>query len=188
MGLENPYEKFTDGGPTVGDLQILSSLVMELFMSELALEKAEEDLRAAQEKVRSIGEQQIPELMAQAGVSEFSTSSGIKIKIKPITRASIPKARRAEAYEWMDERGHGHLIKHNLKVGFGRDEEKAATALLAQLKEGGFLVKDELKVEPTTLKKMVVDLLEDGEDVPMDLFGVHQFSQTKITQRPEEIF
>ena len=103
-------------------------------------------------------------------------------------RASIPVARRPEAHEWLTDQGHGDLIKRNVTVGFGREESEAAQALFDQLVGDGLKVKDEQKVEPSTLKKFVKDQLEEGNAIPLDLFGAVQFRQAKITAKPKSEF
>ncbi len=182
------YSKFTADAPTTNDLASLSSLANDLYIAELELLKQEEAVRAAQQAVRDIAEHKIPELMDEIGVSEFTTKSGIKLGVKDVVRASIPVARREEAYAWLDERGYGDLIKHNIVVGFGRGEEGQAKTLLHNLEVAGMRTKDERKVESATLRKLVTDLLKDGADIPMDMFGANQFRRAKITARPDSHF
>jgi len=185
---ENPYEEFTTEAPDSGGLAQLSDLANDLFLAELKLLEAQEKVREAQEGVRDIAEQQIPELMDELGMASFETKSGIKLVTKDVIRASIPKIRREEAYKWMSERGHGDLIKHNVSIAFGRAEGEKAAETIATLQAKGLNVKDEKKVESSTLRKFVGDLLEDGAEVPMDLFGASQFRKASIKSKPATIF
>lgn len=185
---ENPYKQFTSESPDSSQLVQLGDLANDLFLAELKLLEAQEKAREAQEAVRSIAEQQIPELMDEIGLASFETKSGIKLTVADVIRASIPKVRRDEAYEWMDAEGYGDLIKHNVTINFGRDEGERAEKLIAQLNCEGHRVKDERKVESSTLRKFVGDRLEEGADIPMDLFGAAQFRKAKIVSRPATIF
>lgn len=185
---ENPYEQFTSESPDSTQLAQLGDLANDLFLAELKLLEAQEKSREAQEVVRNIAEQQIPELMDLLGLASFETKSGVKLTVADVIRASIPKVRREEAYKWMDEAGFGGLVKHNVTVMFGRDEGPEAVSLIASLEKSGLRVKDEKKVESSTLRKFVGDLLSDGKKIPMDLFGAAQFRKAKIVSRPATVF
>lgn len=184
----NPYEQFTTESPSNDDIANLGDLANDLYLADLKLLEAQEKVREAQSTVNSIAEQQIPELMDRLGLSSFETKSGVKLSVKDVIRTSIPKARRQEAYTWLDEHGQGDLIKHNVTVSFGRAEGKEASKLIKELDSQGLLVKDDQKVEPSTLKKFVGDRLKEGAQIPMDLFGASQFRKAKIESRPETVF
>lgn len=187
--MEAPdYSDFTKEAPSTDALSQLGVLANDLYLAELEQAQAEETLRAAQRKVRAISEVSIPELMDEVGVSEFTTKSGIKLSVKDNLRVSPPAARRQEAYDWLVEHGLGDLVKRNVIVGFGRDEGDQALELLEDLEGKGLRTKEERKVESATLKKHIRELLEQGADVPLDLFGTTQFRQTKITQKPDSAF
>jgi hypothetical protein len=185
---ENPYKQFTSESPDSTQLAQLGDLANDLFLAELKLLEAQEKSREAQELVRNIAEQQIPELMDDLGLASFETKSGVKLTVADVIRASIPKVRREEAYKWMDDEGYGDLVKHNVTISFGRDEGDQAEELIEDLDAKGLRVKDEKKVESSTLRKFVGDRLEEGADIPMDLFGAAQFRKAKIVSRPETIF
>jgi len=188
MEAQPDYSKFQAEAPTNDELSTLSSLANDLYLAELELAQAEEVVRAAQRKVRDIGEHQIPELMDELGMAEFTTKSGIKISVKEDLRVGVPAARREEAWAWVIDKGYGDLVKHNVIIGFGRDEEDACLELMEDLDTRGLRTKDERKVEPATLKKFIKQRLAEGEDVPLDLFGATQYSKTKITQKPDSAF
>lgn len=186
--MTNDYSKFIESAPSSDGLAQLSELTTDLYLAEIAAAEAAEAAKEAQAKVRDIAEHRIPELMIQLGMSEFTTTNGIKLKINDVYRASIPKARRDEAHAWLDEHDEGGMIKNNVIVGFGRDQGEAAGSLLTDLTNQGFNVKNEEKVESSTLRAWVKRQLEAGADIPMDLFGAAQIKQAKITARPESMF
>lgn len=181
------YEGF-DNAPSKSDLSELSQLASDLYRAELELQEAEETYKAAQRRVRDISEHQIPELMDEIGMAEFTTTSGIKISVKDSLRVSPPAARRQECWDWIEEQGYGDLVKRNVIVGFGRNEDSDALALRDKLEAEGLAVKDERKVESATLKKFIKERLEAGDNVPLDMFGTVEYRQTKITQRPGSVF
>ena len=80
------------------------------------------------------------------------------------------------------------MIKHNVLVGFARDSGDAAAMLMNDLVDKGFNVKDEEKIESSTLRAWVKRQLESGADIPMDLFGASKQDIAKITAKPETMF
>ena len=188
MEATNDYSGFQAEAPSSNDLQTLSSLANDLYLAEKNVAQAEETLKAAQQKLRDISEHQIPELMDEIGVSEFTTKSGIKIAVKDNLRVSPPAARREECWDWIEENGYGEIVKRNITVALGINEEERAEELVRVLRSEGYATAEERRVESSTLKKFVKERLEAGDSIPLDLFGTVEFRQTKITQRPDSVF
>ena len=61
-------------------------------------------------------------------------ADGSAIEVKEIYSATIPVARKDGAYNWLRENGLGDLIKNEVTVSFGRNEDNKAAdyASLAQ--------------------------------------------------------
>lgn len=188
MTEENPYANFVDDAPDPEALQDLGTLAQELHEAELDVLAKEEALRLAQQRVREISEQQIPEVMQQAGLSELKTSSGAKLKLQDSVRASISAAKREDAHRWLSENGCGDLIKHTVKVQLGRGEQATHRALIETLESAGLAYTDDQRVAPPTLKKFVKDRLEEGGELPMELFGASVFTRAKIEAPKESHF
>ena len=90
--------------------------------------------------------------------------------------------KKEEAFNWLRNNGLGDLIKNEITVSFGRNEDnKAAYAVLAQGQ--GYQPVQKLKVEPMTLKALVRERLESGKEMPTDLFNVFAGNRTKITSK-----
>ena len=86
------------------------------------------------------------------------------------------------AFNWLRNNGLGDLIKNEITVSFGRNEDNKALAY-ANLAQGqGFQPFQKLKVEPMTLKALVRERIESGKDMPSDLFNVFAGNKTKITR------
>ena len=102
--------------------------------------------------------------------------------MKPIYGASIPKDKQEGAFKWLRDNGLGDLIKNQIIVAFGRNEDNKAMAY-ANLAQGqGYEPVQKLKVEPMTLKALVRERLESGKEMPTELFNVFAGNQTKITR------
>jgi len=169
------------GGPSTGDLEELTLLAERLQEADLEVAKAEEALRKAKKVQTDLAEHQIPEKMDEIGMDNFTTKSGFQISVKETIRASIPAARKAEAFQWLEEHGHGGLIKRTVVVGFDRDEEEKATELRAGLEAEFENVKTDKKVEPSTLRAFIAERLKLEEDIPLPLFGAFRQRKAKVT-------
>lgn len=167
------YSEFTET-PDADDLGRLAELAKDQFAAEQEVAEADAALKAAKAKLRDIAERDIPELMATIGVSEFSTTSGLKIKIRRVIRASIPVAKRPTAYRWLDDHGEGGMIKRSVLVGFNRDQQDEARSLLDDLRKKFENVREDQKVEPSTLRAWIREQLDAGKTIPMELFGAQE--------------
>jgi len=162
-----------------GELSKLSQLAEKQAAAAAKVADLEAQLNAAREELRDIAERQVPELMDQIGIDEFKTTTGLKIKIEETIRASIPKAKAPLAFAWLKNNGHGALIKRVVSVAFGRGEDEKADELRQRLADE-FEVDDNSSVHPSTLAAFVREKLRNGEEIPLDLFGVHRQRIAKI--------
>jgi hypothetical protein len=85
-------------------------------------------------------------------------------------------------YTWLRENGLGDLIKNEITVSFGRNEDNKASQYAILAKGQGFEPVQKLKVEPMTLKALVRERLESGQEMPSDLFNVFAGNRTKVTR------
>ena len=162
-----------------GELSRLTQLAEEQAAAAAKVAELEAALEAARGDLRDIAERRVPELMDQIGVAEFKTASGLKIKIEETIRASIPKAVLPRACAWLREHGNAAMIKRAIAVEFGKGEDERADALYQEL-SATYEVDDKVSVHPSTLSAFVREKLREGEEVPLDLFGVHRQRVSKI--------
>ncbi len=144
----------------------------KLLETQNQISALEEKLKQFKSTETTLSEQTIPNLMQQAGVSLIKLKDGSSVEIKPFYAARIPSSKVEEAFEWLRTNGHGDLIKNNVMLTFGRNQDNEAKSLVAELREKGHNVKQAEKVEPMTLKAFVKEQIQDGKNVPSDLFGV----------------
>ena len=83
------------------------------------------------------------------------------------------------AYNWLRENGLGDIIKNEISVSFGRNEDNKAADYAELAKSSGFQPTQKMKVEPMTLKALVRERIEAGKEMPTEIFGV--FSENKTT-------
>lgn len=173
------YLEYVKPESSGGELSQLRELAERQIESAAKVAELEALLNKAKEEYKDLSERLVPELMDQIGMGEFKTTSGLKIKIDETIRASIPKVKAPFAFAWLKEHGHAAMIKRVVKVAFGKGEDDKADELHKQLSEK-FEVEDDASVHPSTLSAFVREKLRDGEEVPLDLFGVHRQRISKI--------
>ncbi len=176
------YEDYTPA-PSADGLAKLSQLAVDLNAAELEAARIGEELKRANERVKDLAERDIPELMDSLGMAEFRTTAGFKIKVTKTIRASIPEAQRDAAMAWLDDNGHGGLIKRSIVVSFDRGDIEKAKKLQEQLEKKFENVRSDTKVEPSTLRAFIGEQLEKGENIPLPLFGAWEQRIAKISTK-----
>ena len=167
----------------VNDAKSLSEQVLKLKDMEDLVAAKEEELKKLKKDVDIISGEVIPTMMSEMNLSTLKLSDGSSVEVKPVYGASISPAKKEEAYNWLRNNGLGDLIKNEITVSFGRNEDNKAMAY-ANLAQGqGYQPVQKLKVEPMTLKALVRERLEAGQEMPTDLFNVFAGNRTKITRK-----
>lgn len=159
-------------------------LSTELEEAEQEVLRCEQALKKAQEKVADLAERQIPELAEELDLEEFKTSSGLKLKVEEVIRASIPKKVQPQAFRWLRDNGAASLIKRQVSVEFGKGQDEQAQALMRELlPRFPEVLNDKTSVHPSTLSSTVRQWLEEGRDIPLDLLGVHRQRRAKLLRK-----
>ncbi len=173
MSMTNIFEE--DAGALQVDDNSLSgvaALAKRAKHLEKELDELESVVKERKEQLRKLTEQTIPEAMAELGMSSFKMDDGSSIDVKPFYSASIPAARKAEAFQWLRDHGFDDIIKNTVSVNFGRGEDELCVRLLDLLGQQGYPAQQAEKVEPMTLKAWAKEQVERGNQFPTDLFGV----------------
>ena len=164
------------------DANKLSDQVVKLQQLEDQLVAKEEELKELKRKVELVSGEVIPTMMQEMNISTLKLADGSSVEVKPVYGASIPVAKREEAFKWLRDNGLGDLIKNEVTVAFGRNEDVKASDYAIFVKGQGYEPVQKLKVEPMTLKALVRERVESGQDMPSDLFNMFTGNRTKITR------
>ena len=122
----------------------------------------------------------IPTMMAEMGLSHLKLADGSTVDVKANYSANISVANREKAFNWLRENGLGDIIKNEISVSFGRNEDNKAADYAALAEERGYQPTQKLKVEPMTLKALVRERLEAGKSMPTEIFNVFVGNKTTI--------
>ena len=151
------------------------------MQKKLALE--EENIKKTKKELEHVSGEIIPTMMSEMGLSHLKLMDGSSVDVKPNYSASITLANREAAFNWLRNNGLGDIIKNEILVSFGRNEDNKAADYAALARDRGFQPTQKLKVEPMTLKSLVRERIEAGKDMPTELFNVFVGNKTTIKRK-----
>ncbi len=171
IGSENVQE--WTNNVTDGELTIVSDLANKQLTLATHVSELETELKAKKEELRLTSEQELPDAMQQAGLTQITLSSGEKISINEFYNAHISKANQEKAYEWLATNGHEGLIKNEVLLKFGREETEVVDETVSALQSRGLSPEVRQSVHPSTLKAFVKEQITSGNDIPTEPFGIY---------------
>ena len=161
------------------NIQSLADQVQMLEGLNTRIEASENNLKDLKKEYLRISGEVIPTMMSEMGLAELKLSDGSHLKVSTTYRATITEANKETAFNWLRENGLGDIIKNEISVSFGRNEDNKAADYAELAKGQGFQPTQKMKVEPMTLKALVRERIEAGKEMPTEIFGV--FSENKTT-------
>ena len=161
------------------NIQSLADQVQRLEGVLRRIELSENNLKDLKKEHQRISGEVIPTMMSEMGLSELKLQDGSHLKVSTSYRATITEANKEAAFNWLRNNGLGDIIKNEISVSFGRNEDNKAATYAELAKGQGFQPTQKMKVEPMTLKALVRERIEAGKEMPTEIFGV--FSENKTT-------
>ena len=160
-------------------IQSLADQVEKLETCNDRIADIEADLKMMKGKRDRLSGEVIPTMMSEMGLAELKLHDGSHLKVSTSYRATITEANKVAAFNWLRKNGLGDIIKNEISVSFGRNEDNKAADYAELAKSNGFQPTQKMKVEPMTLKALVRERIEAGKEMPTEIFGI--FSENKTT-------
>ena len=165
------------------NIQSLADQVERLENLNQEVKKDEEDLKQKKKNLEHLSGEVIPTMMAEMGLAHLKLMDGSSVDVKPHYSANITIANKDAAFKWLRDNGLGDIIKNEISVSFGRNEDNKAADYAVLAQERGLQPTQKLKVEPMTLKALVRERIEAGKDMPTELFNVFVGNKTTIKRK-----
>ena len=165
------------------NIQSLADQVERLQACDKRLEELEALLKNLKKSRDVISGDIIPTMMSEMGLAELKLQDGSHLKVSTSYRATITEANKEAAFTWLRNNGLGDIIKNEISVSFGRNEDNKAADYAALAQERGYQPTQKLKVEPMTLKALVRERIEAGKEMPTELFNVFVGNKTTIKRK-----
>jgi len=180
INFEKDQEEILD---RTENIDKLSTKVKELQGIAQSIETLEESLKKTKQDYEHLSGEIIPTMMSEMGLSQIKLMDGSSVDVKPYYAANISLKNREAAYNWLRSNGLGDIIKNEITVSFGRNEDNKAAQYANLAKGQGFQPTQKLKVEPMTLKALVRERIENGKEMPTDIFNVFVGNRTTIKEK-----
>ena len=165
------------------NIKSLAEEVKKLRTMEDQVKLQEEALKVSKRELEVVSAEIIPTMLSEMGLSSLKLADGSSVDVKPFYSATITVQNRDKAFNWLRINGLGDIIKNEISVSFGRNEDNKAAEYANLAKGQGYQPTQKLKVEPMTLKALVRERIEAGKEMPTDIFNVFVGNRTKITRK-----
>ncbi len=165
------------------NIQSLADQVEKLESLQKKLELQEENMKNTKKQLEHVSGEVIPTMMSEMGLSHLKLMDGSSVDVKPNYSASISVANKEKAFNWLRNNGLGDIIKNEISVSFGRNEDNKAADYAALATERGYQPTQKLKVEPMTLKALVRERIEAGKEMPTEIFNIFVGNKTTIKRK-----
>ena len=132
---------------------------------------AEEKVKSLKSKSDRLVYELIPDKMQEIGVDSVEVDGNV-VKLITFVNGTMPKdpLQKQEAMAHLRDIGCGDFIKNTLTVQFERTQDNRAKDLYADLEEAGLYPELAEKVEPSTLKKVIKDCIQNGKKIDLEKF------------------
>ena len=161
----------------------LADKIKEMQAKQTQLELQEDSVKKTKKDIEHLSGEIIPTMLSEMGLSFLKLQDGSSIEVKTNYSATITQANKEKAFNWLRENGLGDIIKNEISVSFGRNEDNKAADYAELAKGQGLEPQQKLKVEPMTLKALVRERMEAGKEMPTELFNIYVGNKTTIKRK-----
>ena len=180
INFETDQEEVLD---RTANIDKLANKIKEMQAIQKDIEQNEEYLKQRKKDLEQVSGEAIPTMLSEMGLSYLKLADGSSVEVKTNYSATITQAKKEEAFNWLRENGLGDIIKNEISVSFGRNEDNKAADYAELAKSQGLDPMQKLKVEPMTLKALVRERLEAGKEMPTELFNIYVGNKTTIKRK-----
>lgn len=173
-------------------LEGIKHQVKRLRDLQLRLQDAEDLAKGLKASINEMEHRVLPDLMAEAGVPSLMVEADgnqpvLEIRSQPYYKAVLPAndEDRAAAVQWLEDNGHGDLVKVELVSQFGRGDVDQARRVEKVLQEMEVSYSSRQNVPWQTLTAFVKEQVQKGRALSSDtlaLLGAHVGTIVKIKE------
>ena len=180
INFETDQEEVLD---RTANIDKLANKIKEMQAIQKDIEQNEEYLKQRKKDLEQVSGEAIPTMLSEMGLSYLKLADGSSVEVKTNYSATITQANKEKAINWLRENGLGDIIKNEMTVSFGRNEDNKAAEYAELAKGQGYQPTQKLKVEPMTLKALVRERIEAGKPMPTEIFNVFIGNKTTIKRK-----
>ena len=180
INFEEDQTEILDKTDNIGKL---ANKIKEMQAIQKDIDQNEEYLKQRKKDLEQLSGEAIPTMLTEMGLTYLKLADGSSVEVKTNYSATITLANKEKAFNWLRENGLGDIIKNELTVSFGRNEDNKAAEYAELAKGQGYQPTQKLKVEPMTLKALVRERIEGGKPLPTEIFNVFIGNKTTIKRK-----
>ena len=180
INFEEDQTEILDKTDNIGKL---ANKIKEMQAIQKDIDQNEEYLKQRKKDLEQLSGEAIPTMLTEMGLTYLKLADGSSVEVKTNYSATITQANKEAAFNWLRENGLGDIIKNELTVSFGRNEDNKAAEYAELAKGQGYQPTQKLKVEPMTLKALVRERIEAGQPMPTEIFNVFIGNKTTIKRK-----
>ncbi len=198
--MNEPIDLLEDVAPASNELGAIADLAQRMFDLEAEIAQLEEHMKQKKQMLKMLAEQDLPDLMQELNIKNFTLSNGAKVEVKDIIQGSIPsqgaidrakdpdeqeslRLLQQQCFDWLREQGLGDLIKSQVEVQFGRNEDDACNAFTQELSSRNLAYKRAVGVHPQSLNATLRERLSEGKPIPLEMFRVYTGRKANIRRK-----
>ena len=173
--MEDDFEKTVSSVEKIDQNKLTSvaSVAKAIRVREELILDLEQKLKDEKKALLKMTDEDLPSLLAEAGLSSFTLDDGSKVEIKQTYGGSILIENRPKAFEWLRENGYGDIVKNKISCQFGQGEDDEAHRFARMAQGQGYVTDQKEEVHPQKLRAWIKERVEAGEDFPLELFGAY---------------
>ena len=178
-----------DVAPASNELGAVADMARKMQDLAHEINRLEDSLKQKKQDLKMLAEHDLPDLMQELNIRDFTLTNGSKVEIKDVITGSVPsqgaidrakgddkdelRIRQQQCFEWLRQNGGADLIKSNVEVQFGRNEDDACNEFTNELRARHMHYKRGVGVHPGSLNSFIKERLAEGKEVDLDLFRVY---------------
>ena len=163
--------------------QKLTDEIKKLQDIQQEIQNYKDRIKDLEESEKYFSQVVIPDMMNAMNLKTMKLKDGSEIEISNKFFANALAAKRAEAYQWLRENGLGNIVKNEITVRFGKDEDNKAQQYATLARGQGYEPEQKVSVHAGTLRVALEDLHTRGGQIPSEYFSTFAGYQTKITNK-----
>ena len=128
-------------------------------------------IKDLEENESYLSEVVIPDMMLSMNLKTMKLKDGSELEVDNKFFATALAEKRPEAYQWLRENGLGNIVKNEITVRFGKDEDNKAQQYATLARGQGYEPEQKVSVNAGTLRVALRDLHERGGQIPSEYFS-----------------
>jgi len=180
--MEQDQEGFASKSDNINQL---ASKCQEMLDLDDQITVQEKYLKELQQRRDVISSEVIPSLLSEQGLASLKLLDGSTVEVskKYSCTMKADPVLKEKAHNWLRENDLGDIIKNNVAVSFGTGEDNKAEEFFSLAAQSGYEPEQSQKVEPSTLRALFRERVQNGLDMPSDVFNLFIKDETKITRK-----